>query len=93
MFRTTLIATALTVSALSAAPSFAGNAGAGLGACYDHVISACNQNSKHPQACASSGMDACDELHSAKDQASLGSIKMYKDPSRPGAIASSCRPS
>ncbi|MEZ5910999.1 MAG: hypothetical protein R3D84_01245 [Paracoccaceae bacterium] len=55
------LTTALT---LTSAPAFAG-AGDSLGACYNHVISSCNQNSNHPQACAEAGMDACDDLHSS----------------------------
>ena len=59
-FAFTAFATVLT---LSAAPAVhAGNAGASLGECYNHVISACNQTN-HPESCSEAGMDACDELH------------------------------
>ena len=76
----TLTAAALTLTALTAAPGFAGNAGASLGACYNHVISACNANSNHPEACATSGMDACDELHGASAAIQEQGIKMFKAP-------------
>ncbi len=32
-----------------------------LAECYDIVIAACNKTA-HPQSCASSGMDDCDEV-------------------------------
>ena len=43
----------------------AGGAGNGLGDCYNHVISACNQkpNTDAAHACANSGMNACDKEH------------------------------
>ena len=64
MTRVTLIAAAFASLTLTAPASFAGNAGASLGECYNHVISACNQTN-HPIPCAESGMDACDEVHAS----------------------------
>ena len=63
MSRTLLTLATLTAATLAGAAS-AGNAGASLGDCYNHVISACNQTN-HPVSCSESGMDACDDLHSA----------------------------
>jgi hypothetical protein len=54
------------VAMLTAATSAqAGGAGNGLGDCYNHVISACNQkqNVDAAHACANSGMNACDKEH------------------------------
>lgn len=63
MTRTFAFTAFATVLTLSAAPAvYAGNAGASLGECYNHVISACNQTN-HPESCSEAGMDACDELH------------------------------
>lgn len=55
-------AVAALISLTQTQPVLAGNAGASLGACYNHVISACNQTN-HPESCASAGMDACDDYH------------------------------
>ena len=43
-----------------------------LGDCYNHVISACNKktNTDAAHACANSGMNACDKVHSGKNAAS-----------------------
>lgn len=60
-FAITAFAALTTLTTLSQ-PVMAGNAGASLGDCYNHVISACNQTN-HPQSCAGAGMDACDEYH------------------------------
>ena len=64
MTRVTLIAAAFASLTLTAPASFAGNAGASLGDCYNHVISACNQTN-HPIPCSESGMNACDEVHAS----------------------------
>ena len=64
MTRVTLIAAAFASLTLTAPASFAGNAGASLGDCYNHVISACNQTN-HPISCSESGMNACDEVHAS----------------------------
>ena len=49
---------------LTSTAALAGGAGNSLGDCYNHVISACNETA-HPIPCSNSGMDACDEEHSA----------------------------
>ena len=64
MTRITLIAAAFASLTLTAPASIAGNAGASLGDCYNHVISACNQTN-HPISCSESGMNACDEVHAS----------------------------
>ena len=94
MTRATLIAAAFATLTLTAPASFAGNAGASLGDCYNHVISACNQTN-HPISCSESGMNACDEVHaSAIPQGGLkiklinlgkGRYKAKFDPLRPTA--------
>ncbi len=61
-FRAAAIAVAL--SSLGATTAHAGNAGASLPDCYNHVIAACN-GTAHPDSCAQAGMDACDDYHSA----------------------------
>ncbi|MEO8241310.1 MAG: hypothetical protein ABI832_03305 [bacterium] len=53
------------IAPMTATPSFAG-VGSSLGECYNILISWCNDNSNHPQACANHVMDECDELHGAK---------------------------
>lgn len=50
---------------LAATSALAGNAGASLPACINHVIDACNENSAYPGACAESGITACEEYHAA----------------------------
>lgn len=52
------------VIAFSGSAVQASNAGSSLGACYDHVITACNQTD-HPVSCSEAGMDGCDDYHSA----------------------------
>lgn len=79
MTRIALILAALTAANATATAAQAGNAGDGLGACYNHVISACNQNSNHPVPCSEAGMDACDDLHGANAQPA-GGIKAFKTP-------------
>ncbi len=64
---------AAAIIAVTAPAAFAGNAGASLPACYDHVITACNKTN-HPQSCAKSGMDACDKLHSGNSSNNSGQI-------------------
>ncbi|KMW58998.1 hypothetical protein AIOL_003979 [Candidatus Rhodobacter oscarellae] len=71
MTRITLIAAALTSLTLTAPASFAGNAGASLPDCYNHVINACN-GTNHPEACSESGMNACDEYHNANAANGVG---------------------
>jgi hypothetical protein len=61
-FRAAVVAVGL--ATLSATNAHAGNAGASLPACYDHVITACNQTA-HPVPCSEAGMDACDDYHSS----------------------------
>ena len=81
-------------AALTLAPTFAaaGNAGASLGACYNHVISACNQTN-HPQECANSGMDACDEYHNASIQLDpIDKIKLLKGPGKKYRVILNPRP-
>ena len=65
MNRTVFAALAAVALNTLAAPVMAGNAGESLGACYNHVISACNQTN-HPESCSNAGMDACDEYHTAQ---------------------------
>jgi hypothetical protein len=55
---------AAVIAPMSATPGFAG-VGTSLGDCYNILITWCNDNSRHPQACANSVMDACDEMHKA----------------------------
>jgi hypothetical protein len=64
--KTKTIVTALSAAIMfaSVSTSLAAGAGNSLGDCYNHVISACNQTA-HPIPCSNSGMDACDEEHSA----------------------------
>jgi hypothetical protein len=82
MSRTLLTLATLTAAALGGAAS-AGNAGASLGDCYNHVISACNQTN-HPVSCSESGMDACDELHSASiAPGAIASIRIAAAAGRP----------
>ncbi len=64
-------AAAAALIAVTVPAAFAGNAGASLPACYNHVIDACNKTS-HPQSCAKNGMDACDKLHSGKSSSNSG---------------------
>ena len=83
----TLAALALaTLATLApAAPAAQAGVGSSLGSCYNHVISACNENSNHPQACATAGMDACDELFEAKASLPPGArLKILAKPARPG---------
>ena len=47
------------------APGFAASTGKNRGECYNNLITWCNDNSNHPQACANTVMDACDEIHPA----------------------------
>ncbi|MZR14816.1 hypothetical protein GQE99_17480 [Maritimibacter sp. DP07] len=57
----------------------AGNAGASLPACVDHVVAACNENSNHPEACADAGISACEELHgTGESAANLPSIRIFE---------------
>jgi hypothetical protein len=78
----------LTLAALALAtlaPAAQAGVGSSLGSCYNHVISACNQSSNHPQACATAGMDACDELFEAKASLPPGArLKILAKPARPG---------
>lgn len=83
--KTLTIATLAALTLTAIAPAAQAGVGSSLGSCYNHVISACNQSSNHPEACATAGMDACDELFEAK--ASLppgGRLKILMRPSRPG---------
>ncbi len=84
MTRNILIASILATLPMTANTAFAGNAGASLGDCYNHVISACNQNSNHPVPCAESGMNACDELFEARmqDSAKIRLILVGDEPPR-----------
>ena len=78
----------LTLAALALAtlaPAAQAGVGSSLGSCYNHVISACNESSNHPQACANAGMDACDELFEAKASLPPGArLKILAAPTRPG---------
>lgn len=78
----------LTLAALALAtlaPAAQAGVGSSLGSCYNHVISACNNSSNHPQACANAGMDACDELFEAKASLPPGArLKILAAPTRPG---------
>ena len=67
----TLFAIAMTSFAVQAHAGAADS----LPACYNHVISACNQTA-HPVPCAESGMDACDELHASGAAATLDRIRI-----------------
>lgn len=79
----TLTLAALAFAAL--APAAQAGVGSSLGSCYNHVISACNNTSKHPQACANAGMDACDELFEAKASLPPGArLKILAAPTGPG---------
>ena len=61
-----LVLSAATLFApLAATPGFAG-VGSSLGECYNILIQWCNDNSNHPQACANTVMDACDDMHKAQ---------------------------
>jgi hypothetical protein len=60
-----VLAALTSFAGVAGSTSYAGNAGASLGDCYNHVINACNINSAHPQDCAEAGMNACDEYHAA----------------------------
>lgn len=75
-----------TLAALTfAAPAAKAAVGSSLGSCYNHVISACNASSNHPQACANAGMDACDELFEARTSLPPGAqLQILLRPSRPG---------
>ena len=77
IFATTTAAAMFTLSIASAAQ--AGNAGASLGDCYNHVISACNQTN-HPIECSESGMDACDEHHTSAAVGPIDRIKLLRLP-------------
>ncbi len=57
-------AIAVALSSLGPTASHAGNAGASLPDCYNHVITACN-GTAHPDSCAEAGMNACDDYHAA----------------------------
>jgi hypothetical protein len=57
-------AVAVGLTTFGATVVHAGNAGDSLPACYDHVISACNETA-HPVSCSEAGMDACDDYHSS----------------------------
>lgn len=66
--RTMMLAMAMGIASPAISTSaMAGNAGASLGDCYNHVISACNKkkNVDAAHACANSGMNACDKEHRA----------------------------
>jgi hypothetical protein len=83
VLRATGLAVVATV-ALSAA-SHAGNAGASLGDCYNHVISACNATN-HPVSCSEAGMDACDGLHSSNARVGvLHQIRILQRTTRDGS--------
>ncbi|MEQ8366300.1 MAG: hypothetical protein RIB61_06280 [Roseicyclus sp.] len=72
---------ALTLSSFAAGSAYA-DASTSLPACYDHVITACNQTA-HPVSCSESGMDACDEEHSASDVGiDLRGIRILVGPDR-----------
>jgi hypothetical protein len=58
------ITAASLIAPMAATPGFAG-VGSSLGDCYNILITWCNDNSRHPQACANTVMDACDEMHGA----------------------------
>lgn len=73
-FAFTAFATVLTLTTAPAAQ--AGNAGQSLPACYNHVISACNQTN-HPESCAEAGMNACDEYHAAHAAVPGMQIKIF----------------
>ena len=61
-----LVLSAATLFApITATPGFAG-VGSSLGDCYNILIQWCNDNSNHPQACANTVMDACDDMHKAQ---------------------------
>ena len=77
IFATTTAAAMFTLSIASVA--HAGNAGASLGDCYNHVISACNQTN-HPIECSESGMDACDEHHASAAVGPIDRIKLLRLP-------------
>ena len=77
MTRTFTFTAFATVLTLTTAPAVqAGNAGQSLPACYNHVISACNQTN-HPESCAEAGMNACDEYHAASASVPGAQIKIF----------------
>jgi len=74
-------AAAAAIITVTAPAAFAGNAGASLPACYNHVINACN-DTNHPESCTESGMNACDEYHSANATVGDQTLKMFKSGGR-----------
>lgn len=84
-----LVSIALAPAAIAAPKTLAG--------CYDLVIDSCNATSSHPQQCASSGMDQCDEqfnkgsskgsrLNGIRAHQPLRSINLKKDSDHSNAI-------
>ncbi|MBW0158191.1 hypothetical protein OE699_08825 [Sedimentimonas flavescens] len=80
--KTAFAALALIAASVGTQASAKGNAGASMAACASHVISACNENSKHPEACTSAGLDACEELHGSASQAApaIARIRIIERP-------------
>jgi len=80
--KTAFAALALIAASVGTQASAKGNAGASMAACASHVISACNENSKHPEACTSAGLDACEELHGSASQSApaIGRIRIIERP-------------
>lgn len=64
-----------------------------LAQCYDLVINHCNANSSHPQACASNGMDQCDEQFPTAAAGGSRPLSLIAPDGRPapGALASRLR--
>lgn len=71
----TLLATMLLLGVTGAnGAALAGNAGASLGACVDHVVETCNANAKRPALCAKGGIKACETLHSGKKKPTAAAV-------------------
>jgi hypothetical protein len=61
MLRIVSLAAIVGISLVNISTAYAGP-GKNLAECYDTIIAACNKTA-HPQSCADSGFDACDEIH------------------------------
>lgn len=80
--KTTFAALAFIAASAATQATAAGNAGASMAACADHVVSACNANSRHPEACTSAGLSACKELHGnrSKPTPAISRIRIIERP-------------
>ncbi len=78
--KTSALAGLALTAALALAPTGASAVITDLPSCYDHVITSCNNTSKHPDACIDNATNACDEEFG---NASLGtSPKLFLNPTQ-----------